>query len=173
MDKKTLAYIGVGAVLLYLILKPKPVSAAVLPAPAPAPEAPQKANAPTTEKFVDSATGATLVGPSEPIRSGQTYTVRAGESWSNIASRVYKDFRWWPFLWDHNRRTFPNRFVMPDTLAVGAVIEIPTAPPADAAYKATIFARAKAHLDYWKAKPSLPKTASMPPLVLVLTPLPK
>lgn len=169
MNKK-LVYIGVGAVLLYLILKPKPVAAAVLPAPAPAPEPSSKPNAPTAEKFVDPGTGATLVGPSEPIRSGQTYTVRAGESWSNIASRVYKDFRWWPFLWDHNRRAFPNRFASPDVLAVGSVIEIPAAVPLDAAYKATIFARAKAHLDYWK-KPA--PRGTMPAIVRALTDLPK
>lgn len=176
MDKKMLAYLGVGAVLLYVILKPKSAAAApatALPPPTVTPEPALQTNAPTAETFKDPGTGATLVGPSEPIRSGQNYTVKAGESWSNIASRVYKDFRWWPFLWDHNRRTFPNRFTLPDSLPVGSVIEIPNAPPTDPAYKDIIMARAKAHLDYWKAKPTLPKTVPMPPIVSSLTPLPK
>ena len=173
MDKKLLAYLGVGAVLLYIILKPKTAAAAptqVAPTPVVPPEAPAKPNAPTTETFKDPGTGATLVGPSEPIKSGQSYTVKSGESWSNIASRVYSDFRWWPFLWDHNRRTFANRFKAPDVLAVGDVIEIPAAPPVDAAYKSAIALRAKAHLDYWKK--AAPR-GSMPTVILVLTPLPK
>ena len=55
-------------------------------------------------------------------------------------------------------------------VAVGDVIEIPAAPPVDAAYKSAIALRAKAHLDYWKK--AAPR-GSMPTVILVLTPLPK
>ena len=173
MNTKTLAAVGLGAVLLYFILKPKTAAAVALPTPAPvgppapAPEAAVKPNAPTTETFKDPATGVTLVGPSEPIQAGLPYTVKAGESWSNIAARTYGDFRWWPFLWDANRAA--NRFVSPDNLAVGAAITIPAKTPVGAAFKATIFARAAAHQAYWK-KPA-PRGA-MPAAVITPTPLP-
>ena len=170
MDKKKLAYIGLGAVLLYLLLKPKAASASTLD---------QRANAAqkeledalksggSVETFKDPATGVTLVGPSEPIQTGVSYTVRRGESWSNIAARTYGDYRWWPFLWDANRTA--NRFTSPDSLAVGDVISIPSAPPASAEYRTAIFRRTTDHANYWKR--TAPR-GQMPASVLTTTQLP-
>lgn len=166
MDKKKLAILGLGAVVLYFILRPKTAKAATISS-GETPVTPPT-NAPTNEKLVDPSTGAVLAGPSTPIASGQKYTVEKGESWSNIASRVYGDFRWWPWLWDTNRSA--NRFTNPDVLAVGAVIDLPVAPPVDPAYKSAIFARAKAHLDYWKSKKTNPRLA-MPKSVTSPTPV--
>lgn len=180
MNKK-LAYIGLGAVVLYLMLRPKKASASTLTSRADAaqkelerevgPTPAQPPNAPTGDSFKDPGTGQTIAGPSEPISSSGKHTVARGESWSNIASRAYGDYRWWPFLWDSNRGG--NRFVSPDTLAVGAVIDLPAAVPPGPRYKARIFERAAAHAEWWQTKSRLQKSGGrprpMPAIVLELT----
>lgn len=171
MDSKKLAYVGLGAVLLYFLLRPKVASAGEI-GPIAAEPAPVT-TAPTGERFEDPATGQTIAGPSAPIDPGGNYTVRAGESWSNIASRTYGDYRWWPFLWDVNRSMFAGKFTGPDTLSVGDVISLPAGTAGGPAYKNRIFERAKAHAEWWQTKIRLQKTGGrprpMPAIVMELT----
>lgn len=143
--------VGLGlalGVLAYLIFKPKDVKAEnatsnLLPAPEP-----------DTKKET--------VGPSAPIAPTPTYTVKAGESWSNIAERVYGNYRWWPYLWDINVRTQP-RFMNPDLLRTGDILEIPTGVPLKK--QAAVFLRAKTHADWWRGG----RVGAMPASVLVPT----
>ena len=108
---------------------------------------------PSTPKFADPATGALIDGPSTQIvvPSGGQDTIRTvekGESWSNMASRAYGDYRWWPYIWDHNR-TLSVQFGDPDQLRRGDTVRIPPAPPMSQAFQAAIFERAKLHRDFW------------------------
>ena len=184
MDTKKLAYLGLGAVLLFLVLKPKKAKAeevdeivALIPPedpPAPPAQGTPEQSIPAQQSFKDPGTGQTIQGPSAPIQSGTRYTVRAGESWSNIASRTYGDYRWWPFLWDKNRTG--TMFTSPDSLTVGDSITLPVAVPEDLDYKAMIFARAKAHAEWYVANRDRIKAGGrprpVPPSVTTATPLP-
>lgn len=172
MNKKVWWLVAAGA-LAYLILKPKTAKAAEKEAqkqlPSVPPEEPiARPNAPTGEKFTDPATGQTLVGPSAPISSGQKYRVQRGESWSNIASRVYGDYRWWPWLWDVNRDG-GTKYTNPEMLAVGDVIELPVTPPADASFKVAIFKRAKTHAEWYAANKKRARPLPFPKSVSEIT----
>lgn len=181
---------GLLAVAAYLILRPKtakaqtrPAVPAAPPAPPPAPALPQSVPSPAggpvapASTFNDPATGVKIEGPSTKLAAPAPGTPDAiktldrGESWSNIASRAYGDFRWWPYLWDHNR-SGSNQFNNPDVLRRGDTIKIPQAPPADEGFKAAIFARAAAHRRYWLNK-NAGRRVSMPPEVAERTPLPE
>ena len=92
--------------------------------------------------FVDPGSRVSVVGPSETVvLSNDKHTVKANESWANIASRVYGDYRWWPALWDANRAS--GRFGSPTTLAVGDVIVVPKLPVESARFKKLVFDRAE------------------------------
>lgn len=183
---KKLAAVGLGAALLYFLLKPKSARASTLTSrsedaqkelerevgPIPAVPAPTT-TAPTQEKFTDPGTGQMIAGPSEPIEPGGNYLVKPGESWSNISSRSYGDYRWWPYLWDVNRAKFSGKFTSPDTLSVGDVISLPVGTAGGPGYKKRIFERAKAHAEWWQTKIRLQKSGGrprpMPALVMELT----
>ena len=143
-----------------------------LPPVQPAPVAADTSPAPSLPTFSDPATGVAIAGPATPIQPAPSYTVQPGESWSNIASRTYGDYRWWPFLWDRNRT--PTMFVAPDDLRVSQTIVVSTAPPTDAAYQDAIFARAVAHRAWWLAalKNGVKNVPPMGPDILTATPLP-
>jgi hypothetical protein len=204
MDTKKLAYIGAGAVLLWFILKPKTAKAETAaptgagagpgspnfvgpPAPddimplippvtdtTPPAQGTQDGSTATQTQLKDPATGQILTGPSAPIQAGTRYTVRSGESWSNIASRTYGDYRWWPFLWDTNRS--PTKYVDASALAVGDAIELPASTPTDPAYKSAIFARAKAYSEWYVANQKTIKNGGRPrpppAMALTQTPMP-
>ena len=92
--------------------------------------------------FVDPGSNVAIAGPADPIvLSNDRHIVKAGESWSNIASRVYGDYRWWPALWDANRAS--GRFGNPGTLAVGDVIVVPKLPLQSERFKKLVFDRAE------------------------------
>ena len=111
------------------------------------PVANQPTPPPTQPTFTDGATGVVIAGPSTAIAGGAQHTIASGESWSNIASRAYGNFQWWPFLWDSNRSG--SQFTDPNVLNVGDTITIPATVPADPAYQAAIFARAQADRAWW------------------------
>lgn len=121
------------------------------------------ANAPTNTAKTDPATGVRVAGPSGSISTsgGVTpYVVAKGESWSNIASRAYGDYRWWPAIWDMNY--FPalatgneGPLANPDVLRVGTQITLlPAQSPvfANEDYKAAIFERSDEHRNWWLNK---------------------
>jgi hypothetical protein len=126
--------------------------------------------------FTDAATGKELEGPSTSLAPTPKYIVQPKESWSNIASRVYGDYRLWPFLWDWNRVKFPSKYqASPDAINVGDEIELPavTIIPTAPAYLATVQARADLHNAYWICvkKNGRTRCGAMDPSVLVATPL--
>ena len=172
--------LAAGGLVAYL-LWPKSAKAQTRPAtgdggtkePTPAPAAGGGMPAPNTPVFTDPSTGVAIAGPSTDIvppavgAADIIKTLEKGESWSNLASRAYNDYRWWPFLWDYNRSsstTFPN----PDVLRRGEVVKIPAAPPEDPTFKAAIFARAAAHRRYWLDG----RTGPLPTIVLERTAVP-
>lgn len=170
--------LAVGIGVLAFLLWPKKAKAQTpagadtkkdTPTPAPAAGSTTTLPSPGTPKFQDPATGTTIDGPSGKIGAGTAYAIQKGESWSNIASRVFGDYRWWPFLWDYNRtaQTFQN----PDKLNVGDSISIPASTPKDAAYQRRIFERAAAHRKYWLDK-AAGKSVTMPAIVSEQTPVP-
>lgn len=121
------------------------------------------ANAPTAQKVEDPATGVAVAGPSGSIQTGSeplSWTVRPGESWSNLASRAYGDYRWWPAIWDMNYFAAESsgtqeKLARPDILAVGQQVMLPAVGSSifsNENYKAVIFARADAHRDWWLNK---------------------
>ena len=93
------------------------------------------------QTFVDPGSGVKVAGPSGTVGQDQKRTVAKGESWSNIASRAYGDYRWWPYLWDANRGG--AKFADPSMLRAGDEIVVPKLP-GDAEFKKAIFARAEA-----------------------------
>lgn len=113
------------------------------------------------ETFRDPSTGVVIAGPSmgitPPPAGAQdgTKVLEKDESWSNLASRAYGDYRWWPYLWDYNRSS-STQFPDPDLLRRGTTVKIPAAPPGVATFKVAIFDRARLHREYWlcKAGPS-------------------
>lgn len=143
-----------------------------LPPVQPAPVADQTGVTTNVPTFADPATGVAIAGPSTSIQPTPSYTVQPNESWSNIASRVYGDYQWWPFLWDRNRT--PTRYLTPDNFQVNDTISLPTAPPMDPGYQAAIFARALAHRAWWIQALKV-GVANVPPMggdILNPTPLP-
>jgi len=182
-QKLLIGAIGLG-IVAYMLYSRRASADTRLTAPAAPPPgtlvAPPAAEggmpSPKVEAFRDQATGATLVGPSTPINapaagtSDTIRTVEKDESWTNIASRAYGDYRWWPYLWDHNR-ALSNSFGNPDLIRRGDQIRIPSAPPANAQYKAAVFARAEAHRRYWQGRKAGMR-GSMPSSVSQRTPLP-
>ena len=104
--------------------------------------------------FRDPATGVAIEGPDTQLVAPSVgaqdtiHNVQRGESWSNIASRTYGDFRWWPYLWDYNR-AISTQFTDPDKLNRGDSIRIPPPPPMDPVFRDAIFLRAQTHRDYW------------------------
>lgn len=170
-----------GAGLLAWLLWPKkakaeaPKSAAPAPSPNQATPAPSAGSttttpAPSIPAFRDEATGVVIAGPSTKIEpASQTYTVQKNESWSNIASRTYGDFRWWPYLWDWNRGG--AQFQNPDDLKVGDVIVIAPPPPYGMVFQANVFDRANKHREYWIKRKTNPRL-KMPQSVYEKTPLP-
>jgi hypothetical protein len=169
-EQKKMGLIGGGVLLLgWILFRPKKASASELPPvvnvnvlPVPAAEGGMPTGTSTLAK--DPATGTLIAGPSTPLvapavgAADTIHTVQKGESWANLASRTYGDYRWWPYLWDHNR-TGSAQLENPDELKRGASIKIPTTPPPDSAFKNAIFSRAEAHRAYWvnRAKGGRPR----------------
>ena len=174
-QEKLLVYLGGGALLAYL-LWPKKSSAAekarLEPAKAPQAGSPEGGTGGT---FKDETTGVLLEGPSTSLAPTPKYTIQKGESWSNIASRVYGDFRLWPFLWDWNRMKYPSKYQNPDALNVGDEIEIPATVPVSPDYRAALQRRADLHRQYWLCvrKSGVTKCATMGVEVLTATPMPQ
>lgn len=168
--RNTALYVALGVGLIAIMLWPKKSTAATGAASKNATPAP-KAGGSAVGTFTDPTTGVLIEGPSGQIGVGIAYTVQRGESWSNIASRVFGDWRWWPFLWDMNRGN-GTQFTNPDLLNVGDSISIPAATPASAAYQTAIFARANAHRRYWLDK-NAGKSVTMPAIVFEQTPRPQ
>lgn len=98
----------------------------------------------------DPGSGVLITGPTGSIQPATTYTVGKGESWSNIASRTYGDYRWWPALWNANRTA--TAFTNPALLRVGDTVSVPSLPLTDTAYKAAIFKVAEADRSWELAK---------------------
>lgn len=181
-QQQTLLAVAAGALALY-VLWPKSAKAET-PAGSGAGTGTGSTGAPTAgggmpggnQQFTDPATGVLIDGPSTgiaPPAVGTQDTVRTverGESWSNIASRSYGDYQWWPFLWDHNRAN-STQFNDPDKLNRGDTIRIPPPPPNDPNFRSAIFARAQAHRNYWLQK-NAGKGGSMPASVYERTPVP-
>lgn len=150
-----LAALGIGAYFLFRPKKaaastppmlPKDSSAAAadtssVPAGAGTGADVTSAGSATVPTFTDPGSGVKVAGPAGTVGQDQKRTVAKGESWSNIASRAYGDYRWWPYLWDANR--MGAKFQDPGLLRVGDEITVPRLP-SDAAFKAAIFARAEA-----------------------------
>ena len=177
-----LTAIVAGGAVVYLLWPKKakaeaPVKAAVPGQEAtPAPIVGGGMPAPSVETFTDPSTGVVIAGPSTDIApppvgaADLIKTLERNESWSNLASRAYNDYRWWPYLWDYNR-TGSTQFPNPDDRKRGATVKIPAAPPEDPAFKNAIFARAAAHRRYWLDK-NAGKAVSMPLVVLERTAVP-
>lgn len=169
-DPKNLIMLALGIGVVAYLLWPKKAKAEKKAPPAATPTpAPAAGGTEPVGSFRDPATGVVIEGPKGEIGVGIAYTVQRGESWSNIASRVFGDYRWWPFLWDYNRGNgtqFPN----PDMLKVGDSISIPAATPADADYREAIFERALAHRQYWVDKAAGKAAGAMPDIVYKQTP---
>lgn len=95
---------------------PTPAAAPVLAArtPPPAPSAPALAP----------AVAATPVAPAPPVAAAgapETYVVRAGDTLSRIATRVYNDASKWDVIYNANRKTMPTT----GSLKVGQTLIIP------------------------------------------------
>lgn len=109
------------------------------------------ATAGSTKVTKDPGSGVAIVGNSGLIPNSSSYTVRAGDAgWSNLASRAYGDYRWWPALWDANRSG--TKFQNPDLIRAGDVVVIPSLPVTDEKFKAAVFARAEADRAWALAK---------------------
>ena len=169
-DPKNLIMLALGIGVVAYLLWPKKAKAEKKAPPAETPTpAPAAGGTEPVGSFRDPATGVVIEGPQGEIGVGIAYTVQRGESWSNIASRVFGDYRWWPFLWDFNRGN-GTQFKNPDALSVGDAISIPAATPADAAYREAIFERALAHRQYWVDKVAGKAVGAMPAIVYEQTP---
>jgi hypothetical protein len=151
MDKKKLAYIAAGALLLWFILRPRTASAT------------ENSPLPVTDDI-----------PLPPVTDESGfYVVKPGDSWSTLAAGKYGDWQWWPFLWDTNRRTVS--YPQPDMLPVGANISVPQMPPASASYRNAIFARAQTHAEWYMTNQRLRQTGGrprpIPSSVMTFTPM--
>lgn len=71
--------------------------------------------------FSDVASGNSSTAP--PAASGQTYTVKSGDSLSKIAKHVYGDANAWHRIYEANRDKIKN----PDLIHPGQVLTIPAA----------------------------------------------
>jgi len=115
--------------------------------PPPLPPAPPSQGEPTRVDYwaQKPPPGRETVGPTDPIPSGSLYTLKAGESWSNLSERTYGDYRWWPYLWDMNRKEYPNY----QRVKVGSVITLPVRSGLPMEKKDAYFARAEAERQVW------------------------
>lgn len=141
-----------GGALLVFFLWPKGAKAAELKKTESAAVPQAGGTQGTGGTFADAATGVQLEGPSTSLAPTLKYIVQPKENWSNLASRVYGDYRLWPFLWDWNRVKFPSKYQSsPDLINVGDEIELPAASaiPVSAGYRAVVGARADIHRQYW------------------------
>jgi hypothetical protein len=178
-QKKIAWAAGLGAVLFF-ILRPRKAKASEAPRKSevlPVPAAGGGMPTPSEQGFVDRGSGVVIAGPSTgitPPPAGAevpytTKTVERGESWSNLASRAYGDYRWWPWLWDYNRAD-STQFENPDDLKRGSTVKIPTMIDAGEKFKAAIFARAEAHAAHWRCKASgKPDCGPIPVAVMART----
>ena len=150
MDRKMTALLALAAAAVgAYFLWPKKASALVGPQlPSGQPAAPlPPAGGTASGTFTDPGSGATLVGPGTPIPPTTTvYSVKRGESWSNIASRLLGDWRWWPVLWVANRAN--PKFSNPELINPGDQIQLDALIP-QRADKASVFAMAAAH-ESWR-----------------------
>lgn len=191
MDKKVLAYLGVGAVLLYFVLKPKTAKAEGRSEVDPLPVGPA---APPTTPAATSIPAEVLPPPppfddlpppppidaispsSIPTSSGapsyQTRVIKRGDSWGGLAKEILKDYRWWPFIWDFNRVANPTDFTNPDSMKLGLTIFVPRGTEdvlSNEKYKKAVFARAQAHADWWRNKMAGGRARPFPKSVYVIT----
>jgi hypothetical protein len=138
---------GLGALAYWLFFSPKAAAkenakSAALPTGSETGGSVTTAVGVKPATFVDPGSNVAIAGPAGPIvLSNDRHIVKAGESWSNLASRAYGDYRWWPALWDANRSL--GRFGNPSTLAVGDVVVIPKLPLESTRFKKLVFARAE------------------------------
>ena len=181
-QQKKMGLIGAGVVFVgWMFLRSKKASAAEMPPVVnvnvlPIPAAGGGMPSPTAPATKDAATGTVIAGPSTPIvaptgGADTMHTTQTNESWANLASRAYGDYRWWPYLWDYNR-TGSTQLENPDDLKRGISIKIPMAPPNDTGFKNAIFSRAESHRAYWVNKAKGGRPRPYPKDVLERTPVP-
>lgn len=187
MDKRklvlALAALGITGVVLFWPKKskaaevvaptPKPVDLPPQPEPPVAlpPAPPSTGNPAKVEYWAQKPPpGRETVGPTETIPSGTMYTIKAGESWSNLAERTYGDYRWWPFLWDKNREQYPDY----TKVRAGNTVTIPAKSSLPLEKRAAYFARAEAEKQAWIAHKKAGKFGKSYPKMpaSVLTPTP-
>ena len=181
MDTKKLAYIGAGALLLYLILRPKTAKAETQQDRADRAAAEMESGGGLTDAQVNAAIAANL--PPIPPDTGSAtgsgsapsqgrYIVQKGDGWSQIAKKLYGNYRLWPWLWDLNRT--PSRYAtLEDSLQAGDTLMAPAKAPIDSGYLAKIYARADAYTAWYK-NPRTPtgRPKPVPQLVKDPTPMP-
>lgn len=80
------------------------------------------ATAPAPSATVPAAAPATLTPPAATAAATQSYTVRAGDTLSRIATRVYNDPGKWDLIYQANR----NQLATPQSLRVGQSLVVPT-----------------------------------------------
>ena len=184
MDKKKLAWIAAGGLLLYFILRPKTATASPLALDDRAERAfdeldgkkpgmtDEQVNLLIAENLAPEPgpQGSTTGSGSSPAQG--RYIVQKGEGWSQIAKKLYGDYRLWPWLWDLNRSA-TRYMTLADSLQPGDTLMAPAKAPIDSSYAALVFARADAYTAWYKN----PRTASgrpkpVPKLVSEPTPMP-
>ena len=175
-DKQKFLIIGGGVALIgYILLRSKKAKAEEVVKVSPDEIVPVPAaggGLPTPEVGArKDASGVVIAGPStEIVVVGEVkmHTVERDESWTNLASRAYGDFRYWPFLWDYNRSE-STQFNDPDRLIRGATLKIPALPALTPAQKAELFKRADLHRAYWRCKARGGRDCKMDPIVFTRT----
>lgn len=75
---------------------------------------------------------------------GFIFMTKGGETLSQLATEHYWDYRWWPHIYDVNRR---QRGITHDVLPSEVVLSIPAIP--DLTVQAHVFARAELHRDWY------------------------
>jgi len=111
-------------------------------------------------------TTASSTTPTAPVR----VRASAGDSWSTLARKYYGNWQWWPALWDANR-SGGSKFADPSMLRVGDEIVVPVLPVNDTAFRAAVFARAKAYQTWYSAY-GKSKSRPLPASVLEFTSAP-
>ncbi len=92
----------------------------------------------TAEQVRTEARTDALVRPAQPAT--RTYTVRSGESLSQIAERFYGSSAHWTWIYDANKSKIPN----PDDIYVGESLTIPYSAPISTSSYTPKHAKAKA-----------------------------
>jgi hypothetical protein len=159
MDKNVRnAVIGVAALagIYFLFLRKDAKAAEQAAPPAVPPPPPDVGPAPNVPLAKETA------GASTPIPAGSTYTIKAGDSLSNLAERAYGNYRWWLFIWDRNRLFFTS----PDAIPVGSSIAIPSKAELPTSEQTAYFARAKLHAQAWAGWKGKKGTPPLPDAVL-------